>query len=531
MGNTQTKTVSCSLGEFTFSRRLRRGETATLPDGRVVDNRALSIEVIHQDARNSDAYVSLAADLSEDEQATLSDGRTLSRRALLLEAVRRNPASSLAYIALGASLKPGEAVVLPSAREQQHGHEHEHEQDDVRPDDYHHQHQQEDEDEEGDDVDGDEEQAEGEVVDESRNSGDEEDAGNDEEDRVGSGDDCNDDGESDSAGSDDGSDDEDNDDDDDDVVDAPAASQTEASQSQSQSQSHKLFVSTYLGFGANKARERYVLHLWSKHYANRPDLSEGDAPLHIMHDPCMPNGLEDRWSLERPILLPNGTYVSMTRDVLLVGIGNFDLCHTSLLDVLLTPFGPERGNCTRRECVLNGIFQPPPTAEMEWLGLAEFWYSSHDVLGLEGRYRAGAYRRAASTFCARNWSDIEADINNHRYPHAGPHRMRMQCFKSVWVRAMLHAGHQIKSSAKLNVVDRVGDILLHWPLGAMLHVLQRDHQNLKGLCQSLAPAPDIYTPSVKMMSIMTCIAVCALLCAFVARPRDKPTQQTQTIGA
>ena len=43
-------------------------------------------------------------------------------------------------------------------------------------------------------------------------------------------------------------------------------------------------------------------------------------------------------------------------------------------------------------------------------------------------------------FCAQNWTQTWDKYMQGAYPRASEHRLTHQCFKSVWVNAMLHEG-------------------------------------------------------------------------------------------
>ncbi|KAH0826962.1 nucleoside phosphatase GDA1/CD39 [Lanmaoa asiatica] len=144
---------------------------------------------------------------------------------------------------------------------------------------------------------------------------------------------------------------------------------------------HKVFVTTWLGYGTNQARERYV--------AEAIRSAEGCADT--IRDPCLPKDL----TLAEP-------FAHHTPSRTLVGTGSFTECLQKTAP-LLNKDAP----CSDTPCLFNGVHVPRINfSSSHFIGVSEYWYSSEHVFGLGGPYDFVQYERAASQFCARGWNGI-----------------------------------------------------------------------------------------------------------------------------
>jgi Golgi nucleoside diphosphatase len=267
---------------------------------------------------------------------------------------------------------------------------------------------------------------------------------------------------------------------------------------------HKVFVTTWLGYGTNQARERYVGRAINEHEQTRPE--GGDD---VVHDPCLPTNLE---LSEHPVHTgPSSDHASKTHRLL--GTGSFEQCMEKTAP-LLNKTAP----CPDTPCLMNGVHVPAIDFSVShFIGVSEYWYSSEHVFGLGGPYDFVQYERAASKFCARPWTSIveEHEDARRKYHVLGGDgevekdgelveignwsdkvelsRLEMQCFKAAWIANVLHEGigmprivdpggnnttegehvaEQAKSKGlgrpTFQSVDTVSDIAISWTLGKMV---------------------------------------------------------------
>ncbi|UZJ53866.1 hypothetical protein CBS101457_003186 [Exobasidium rhododendri] len=173
---------------------------------------------------------------------------------------------------------------------------------------------------------------------------------------------------------------------------------------------HNVFVTTFLGFGTNKARERYLQSV------------ESTGLSQPLIDPCLPDGLR--------MQSDNGTQ--------LLGTGSFDTCLSSLAPLL-----DKDAKCNHPPCLFHGVHVPAIDFSVNhFIGVSEYWFSSNDVFKLGGVYDFVSFQKAAQDFCGRPWSEIEMELKSGQVfgKQVTKDRLEMQCFKSAWMTTVLHEG-------------------------------------------------------------------------------------------
>ena len=270
---------------------------------------------------------------------------------------------------------------------------------------------------------------------------------------------------------------------------------------------HKVFVTTWLGYGTNQARERYVGKIITENDASFHGDEDED---HLVLDPCLPKDLE---LTEAPVHSTSPATAHLSKPHRMVGTGSFEQCMKKTAS-LLTTTKP----CPDTPCLMNGVHVPPIDFSVShFIGVAEYWYSSEHIFGLGGAYDYVQYERAASNFCSRDWKDIlneheESRTHHHRLggdgevvrngkivdagqwgPQVEVPRLQMQCFKAAWIANVLHEGikmprivdpggnvstdgEKVVDEAEkkglgrptFQSVDTVGDIAISWTLGKMV---------------------------------------------------------------
>lgn len=192
---------------------------------------------------------------------------------------------------------------------------------------------------------------------------------------------------------------------------------------------HPVFVTTWLGYGTNRARERYVDAAIEAFAITQPvndqDLDPNrQPPMHTISDPCLPKALS---AIDKRH--PNFTFH---------GTGDFAQC------VLQTnPLLNKNTPCLDEPCLFNGIHVPSIDFSVNhFIGVSEYWYSTQEVWNLGGVYDFVTFEKSAVDYCAREWPDI---VNDHASgTHWGPrlelNRLELQCFKASWLINILHEG-------------------------------------------------------------------------------------------
>ncbi|WVF65431.1 hypothetical protein IAT40_000158 [Kwoniella sp. CBS 6097] len=189
-----------------------------------------------------------------------------------------------------------------------------------------------------------------------------------------------------------------------------------------------VFVASWLGFGTNRARERYAESLISEWREQGLEITGTtlDAPI---FDPCLPANLE----------IPS---TDPTSHPGFRGSGEFSTCLTKL-----TPLLEHSTPCPTEHCLFAGLPTPHIDFEREdqrgFIGISEYWYTSEQVLGLGGVWDWGEWEKGMNEFCAKDWHEIEDEVEREkgwRGSSIGPSRLQMQCFKGAWISNVLHEG-------------------------------------------------------------------------------------------
>jgi Golgi apyrase len=203
-----------------------------------------------------------------------------------------------------------------------------------------------------------------------------------------------------------------------------------------------VFVASWLGYGTNRARERYVDQLVVKWRESHSQDTALDLTRPI-EDPCLPKDLR----------LPSS---DPSRHPDLMGSGQFSKC---LLE--LTPLLEHSTPCPSSHCLFAG--RPTPYIDFErqdqrgFIGVSEYWYTAQQVLGLGGIWDWGEWEQGMGDFCQRDWTSIEEQVEkekgwlgakvsqtlamwNRANIQVELSRLQMQCFKGAWISNVLHEG-------------------------------------------------------------------------------------------
>uniref|UniRef100_A0A8C5DDR9 nucleoside-triphosphate phosphatase n=1 Tax=Gouania willdenowi TaxID=441366 RepID=A0A8C5DDR9_GOUWI len=214
---------------------------------------------------------------------------------------------------------------------------------------------------------------------------------------------------------------------------------------------YRVYVTTFLGFGGNMARQRYedllVNNTVTKNrfFTAQTGLSDNKPYL----DPCLPFDLSE-------------TVVRDNRTLYLRGQGDWARCQAAVRPFL----GLHNGTMSPR-----GVYQAPINfSNSEFYGFSEFYYCMEDVLRIGGRYDSQRYTQAAKDYCSTKWSTLKQRLDNQLFSQqADISRLKYQCFKSAWMYEVLHSGFRFPSDyTSLRTAQLVYDKEVQWTLGAIL---------------------------------------------------------------
>lgn len=227
-----------------------------------------------------------------------------------------------------------------------------------------------------------------------------------------------------------------------------------------------VFVSSWLGFGANEARVRQLESLVNALPKNVNYDKDGDGKADLM-DPCSPVGMKT------DVEYNNGESVFT-----ITGSGNYENCLKTIYPLLLKNLP-----CSDEPCLFNGVHAPSMNFALEkFVGVSEYWYTANDVFKLTGDYNYNDFEKATKEFCNTDWDIIMNRFNNKEYgENLTLELLRTSCFKASWIVNILHEGFDIprlgidddselKESDEpvFRSVNNINGNELSWTLGKMV---------------------------------------------------------------
>ena len=205
---------------------------------------------------------------------------------------------------------------------------------------------------------------------------------------------------------------------------------------------YKVFTTTWLGFGVNEARKRYVEAL---------QMASGAIDSKVLQDPCLPAGLSI--NTKGDVFLPGSKEVN-GQTPHLNGTGDFDTCLVKTLPLL------EKDHiCEDNPCLLNGVHVPAIDFDVNhFIGVSEYWHTTHDIFQYNHKDKAydfNTYQRRVSEFCSQDWRAITKGIDSKQWGKQVDEKTAIEvCFKASWLINILHEGIGIPRVGLEDVPDR-----------------------------------------------------------------------------
>jgi Golgi apyrase len=241
---------------------------------------------------------------------------------------------------------------------------------------------------------------------------------------------------------------------------------------------YKVFVTTWLGFGVNQARQRYVMQLL-----------ESSTDANEYPDPCLPAGAAIMVSDDGKVIESG----SGKKGYKLVGTGVFSECLTRSFPLL-----EKEKECLDAPCLINGQHTPAIDFDVNhFVGVSEYYHTTHEIFKMAAKddvkYDFKNYQKAVDDFCSKSWKDIEKGIKNKVWGKVDEQTAQEVCFKSSWLINVLHDGIGVprvgledlnKNVTKVKVggkhgskkgfinpfqaVNKINDVEVSWTLGKMV---------------------------------------------------------------
>ena len=191
---------------------------------------------------------------------------------------------------------------------------------------------------------------------------------------------------------------------------------------------YRVFTTTWLGFGVNEARRRYVEALQK---------ASGAIETKVLEDPCLPMGLNI--TTKGDVFLPGAKTINGQAPHL-VGTGHFDKCLVKTLPLL------EKDHiCEDDPCLLNGVHVPAIDFDVNhFVGVSEYWHTTHEIFQESHKDKAydfNTYQKRVSEFCSQDWDTIRKGIDEHEWGKKVDEKTAIEvCFKASWLINILHEG-------------------------------------------------------------------------------------------
>lgn len=190
---------------------------------------------------------------------------------------------------------------------------------------------------------------------------------------------------------------------------------------------YRVFVTTWLGFGVNEARKRYVEALLEA------SPSETQLP-----DPCLPAGL--KVTKGGHVIMP-GSNEATGHEPHLIGTGLFTECLRRTFPLL-----DKDAPCEDSPCLLHGVHVPAIDFDVNhFVGVSEYWHTTHSIFSMghkdEVAYDFHTYQDRVNEFCSQDWQAIENGIEGKKWGKKVDEEAAVEvCFKASWLINMLHDG-------------------------------------------------------------------------------------------
>lgn len=212
-----------------------------------------------------------------------------------------------------------------------------------------------------------------------------------------------------------------------------------------------VFVTTWLGYGANQARSRFRQELvdeMSDEEKNR--YIKDELPVPVL-DPCLPTGAQE---VVGPSALSGGHNDSQNENsnvkYFFEGCGDWQQCENKVYNLLRD--GVE---CVDEPCLFDGKHVPDfNIGEQKFVGVSEYWYTIEDLFGTRGTFDYSTLEPKVADLCSSDWNTIKQRLNKGEFLKGDKSKnirfteedIQRACFKSAWVLTVLNKGFKFPLS-------------------------------------------------------------------------------------
>ncbi|XBW38510.1 hypothetical protein QEN19_004099 [Hanseniaspora menglaensis] len=224
-----------------------------------------------------------------------------------------------------------------------------------------------------------------------------------------------------------------------------------------------IFVKTWLGFGTNQARKRYLQQLIMLNLENNNDFEDDDYTNRVIYDNCLPLNAAQDFNF-------NG------KEFEIKGLGDFENCERMIYPLLLKHIPCGDADTTEGECLFNGVTVPKIDFKQDrFVGISEYYYLTKDLFDMHNTpINFITLEKKIKDFCETDYSELKVSYNEL------PEDLLLNsCFKLNWLTNVLHEGFQFprldidKIDSSNNYIPfmtmgEVNDMELSWTMGKAL---------------------------------------------------------------
>jgi len=191
---------------------------------------------------------------------------------------------------------------------------------------------------------------------------------------------------------------------------------------------YKVFVTTWLEYGVNEARRRYVQALLDSTDTER---------IKELPDPCLPVGLK---VTKNGQVIKSGSDEAEGKESYLLGTGKFAECLSQTLPLL-----DKNAACNDPPCLFHGVHVPAIDFDVNhFVGVSEYWHTTHEVFEAtfkDKAYDFHTYQSRVGEFCSQDWSAVTTGLKSQLWGTKFDETTAVEvCFKASWLINMLHEG-------------------------------------------------------------------------------------------
>ncbi|KAF0273437.1 hypothetical protein FOG51_01683 [Hanseniaspora uvarum] len=236
---------------------------------------------------------------------------------------------------------------------------------------------------------------------------------------------------------------------------------------------YDLFVKTWLGFGTNQARKRYLQQLIMLNLENNNDFDDDDFTNRDIYDNCLPKNAVHSFTFNH-------------KEFNIKGLGEFEKCEKMIYPLLLKHIPCDDDGDAEGECLFNGVTVPKINFEHDkFVGISEYYYLTKDLFDMHNKpINFITLQENIKDFCETDYSVLRS-----RYPNLDEDLLVNSCFKLNWLTNVLHEGFQFprlglddinseNDHIPFMTMGEVNDMELSWTMGkAIMYAASLDDKS------------------------------------------------------